>query len=201
MKFALSFLTALLAMVSVSRASPEANVITASVSPDICDTSAITSATPQTITITYTIKNQSAQAQAWCRYCTIHLEIEEGERSVPLRNVGRDATRKIASSDIVILKPGETASLKVQVAFIMMPDGSLVMTRTTEDGSVWQSGSLSHPGQIQVKGAYALSFAKNQSGFDSVPQDAKAFANKLANAPFLMVGETPLPAVKITLKK
>jgi hypothetical protein len=191
----------LLAVISMSRASSEANAVTASVSPSACDVSALTPAKPQEVAITYTIRNQSPRTQAWCRYCTIRLEIEEGGRAIALRNVGRDGTRKMTPSDIVTLKPGDEASLEARVSFARMSNGSLVLWRSTGDGSFWQSAPLSHPGEIHIKGAYALSFASSQSGFDSVPRKAEEFAHKLTSAPFLMAGETPLPTVKITLEQ
>ena len=183
----------------VDTSSAQVNMMASNVSTKKCVLSEIKSGKSPQITISYTLENHSEQVQVLSRYCTIRLSVSIKGHNVPLRNSGRNATRKISASDIIVLNPGNRTIFTVRVGFSRDQRGGLVMMRGTEDGSWWVSEPLPLPGDVEILAAYDSSIARDQSGFNSLTQDVESIIHNSVNTKYVMAEKIEFSPVKIVV--
>jgi len=197
MKLPLISVLLVMALAGLSRSMDVEDAVTANVLPkshEVCGR-------PWGAVIVYTVRNQSQWVQVLSRYCTIRLEVSQNGRPIELRDQGRDGTKTIKPDDIIVLKPGESERLTVHIYGATMLGGEVVLLRDMEDGSVWVTGALMVPGEIDVRGTYDPSFARAQSGFASVEKDMAELAERAAGQSAEVIRNLDLPPVSITLEK
>ncbi len=144
------------------------------------------------VVVRYIFENTSGVPIVFNRFCTLQFVIFNGETPVVFHNQGSDHARKIMPADVVVVAQGSSScDLVIRFGFLENKNGTLVLTRESENGDWWVSDPVNAAGKLTLRATYRNSLTIRQ--LETIAPTSHPGDSKLAP-------DMKLPAVDFAVK-